>query len=86
MPSLSNTAVQKVVTRFEVRLANGETETVESLWAARHVIARRVAFAGDPANPREVLPAKIWKHDPSLFGGRVFVEEIRTAAELSATG
>jgi len=74
------------VTRFEVRLANGDIETAESLWAARHIIAHRVAFADDPANPRDVLPAKIWKTATNLFGGRVFLEAIHTAAELSATG
>lgn len=73
-------------TGFEIRLANGELETAESLWAARHAIARRIAFTRDPTNPREILPAAIWKTGPSLFGGRVFVEEICTAAELSTTG
>jgi hypothetical protein len=73
-------------TTFEIRLADAAVEVADSLWAARHIIARRVAFAEDPSKPRDVLPAKIWKKDPSLFGGRAFVEEIRTAAELSANG
>jgi hypothetical protein len=70
--------------RFQARLANGEVEVAESLWGARHVIARRVAFDADPLNPRNILPAEIWKTGPNLFGGRVFVEKIFTAAELSA--
>jgi hypothetical protein len=73
-------------TKFEIRLADGAVEVADSLWAARHIIARRVAFADDPSNPRNVLPAKIWKKAPNLFGGRAFVEEIQTAAELSANG
>ena len=68
---------------FEARLANGDVEVAESLWGARHAIARRVAFDADPLNPRNVLPAEIWKKDKSLFGGQVFVEKIFTAAELS---
>jgi hypothetical protein len=72
-------------TGFEIRLANGELETAESLWAARHAVARHVAFTRDPTNPREILPAAIWKTGPRLCGGRVFVEEIRAAAELSTT-
>ena len=70
-------------TQFEARLANGEVEVAESLWGARHVIARRVAFDDDPLNPKNILPAEIWKTGPNLFGGRVFVEKIFTAAELS---
>lgn len=71
--------------KFEVRLADGEVEIADSLWAARHLIARRVAFADDPTDPRNVLPAKIWQRAPNLFGGRAFVEEIRTTAELSTS-
>jgi len=70
-------------TRFEIRLANGEVEVVDSLWAARHVIARRAAFDDDPLDPRNVLPAQISKLDKKFFGGRVFVELISTMAELS---
>ena len=55
----------------------------ESLWGARHIIARHVAFDNDPLNPGNVLPAEIWKTGRNLFGGRVFVEKIFTAAELS---
>jgi hypothetical protein len=72
-----------VAERFEVRLANGEREAAASLWAARHVIARRAAFDADPLRPVNVLPAEIWKLDAKAFGGRVYVETIRTAAELS---
>jgi hypothetical protein len=71
---------------FEVRLANGEVETAESQWAAHHVVARRIAFDTDPTRPVNVLPAEIWKLDPTRFGGRVYVETIFTAADLSATG
>jgi hypothetical protein len=70
--------------RFEARLANGEVEVADSLWGARHQIARRVAFDTDPLDPRNVLPAEIWKMGAHLFGGRAFVEKIFTAAELSA--
>lgn len=70
--------------RFEARLANGEVEVADSLWGARHQIARRVAFDTDPLDPRNVLPAEIWKTGAHLFGGRAFVEKIFTAAELSA--
>ena len=31
-----------------------------------------------------VLPAEVWKTGASVFGGRVYVETISTAAELSA--
>jgi hypothetical protein len=69
--------------RFEVRLADGRTETADSLWAARHILARGAAFDKDPTRPVNVLPAEIWKLDPSKFGGRVFVETISTVSELS---
>jgi hypothetical protein len=69
--------------QFEARLANGEVHVAESLWGARHIIARHVAFDTDPLNPGNVLPAEIWKTGQNLFGGRVFVEKIFTAAELS---
>jgi hypothetical protein len=69
--------------RFEVRLANGETEVASSLWAAHHVIARRAAFDADPLRPANVLPARISRLGPQFFGGRTFVEEIRTVRELS---
>jgi hypothetical protein len=72
--------------RFEARLANGEIEVADSLWGARHHIARRVAFDGDPLNPRNILPAEIWKTGSHLFGGRAFVEKIFTAGELSTNG
>jgi hypothetical protein len=72
--------------RFEARLADGGVEVADSLWGARHHIARRIAFDHDPVNPRNVLPAEIWKTGPNLFGGRVFVEKIFTAAELSTNG
>jgi hypothetical protein len=68
---------------FEVRLANGEREAADSLWGARHVIARRAAFDEDPLRPVNVLPAEIWKIGANLFGGGVYVETISTAAELS---
>ena len=70
--------------QFEARLASGEVEVAESLWGARHIVARRVAFDDDPLNPRNVLPAEIWKTGPNLFGGGTFVEKIFTASELSA--
>ncbi|HEY4348814.1 MAG TPA: hypothetical protein VGM80_14615 [Gaiellaceae bacterium] len=69
---------------FQVCLASGARELGESLWAARHIVARRVAFANDPLSPREVLPAEIWQLDPKVFGGRVYVETIHTASELTA--
>jgi hypothetical protein len=69
---------------YEVRLANGETESAESLWGARHVVARRAAFDADPLRPVNVLPAEIWKVGANVFGGRVFVETIRSVGELSA--
>ncbi len=69
---------------YEVRLANGETESAESLWGARHVVARRAAFDADPLRPVNVLPAEIWKVGANFFGGRVFVETIRSVGELSA--
>ena len=45
-----------------------------------------VAFDDDPLNPRNVLPAEIWKRGPKLFGGRAFVETISTIADLTTTG
>ena len=69
--------------RYEVRLANGETEVANSLWGAQHVIARRAAFDSDPLRPTNVLPARIYKLGPQFFGGRAFAEEIRTVGELS---
>jgi hypothetical protein len=69
---------------FEIRLANGDVERAASLWGARHMIARRVAFDTNPVDPRNVLPAEIWKKG-SGFGGRSYVETIHTAAELSTT-
>ena len=69
--------------RFEVRLANGDVEAADSLWGARHIVARRVAFDDDPLDPRNVLPAEISRTGPNLFGGRVFVELISTVTELS---
>jgi hypothetical protein len=71
-------------TLYEVSLANGETETAESLWGAYHVVARRAAFDADPLHPRNVLPARITRLGKQYFGGRVFVEEIATVGELSA--
>jgi hypothetical protein len=71
-------------TTFEVRLANGETEQADSLWGARHAIARRAAFDTDPLHPRNVLPAEVWKAGPNVFGRGIFVERVQTAAELSA--
>ena len=70
--------------RYEARLANGDVEVADSLWGAHHHIARRVAFDTDPLNPRNVLPAEIWKTGPNLFGGRAFVENILSPTELSA--
>jgi hypothetical protein len=70
--------------RYEVQLASGETEVADSLWGARHVVARRVAFASDPADPAEILPARIYRLGRQYFGGRTFAEEIRTANELTA--
>jgi hypothetical protein len=69
--------------RYEVRLASGRTEMADSLWGARHVVARGVAFDDDPTRPVNVLPAEIWKLDPARFGGRVYVETISTVGELS---
>jgi hypothetical protein len=70
-------------TRFEVQLADGTRETSDSLWGAHHVIARRAAFDVNPLNPTNVLPAKIWKLGAQYFGGRTFLEEIRSVSELS---
>jgi hypothetical protein len=70
-------------THYEVKLANGEVEVAESIWGARHIIARRVAFDRDPLNPLNVLPAEIWRTGRHLYGGRVFVERIYATSELS---
>jgi hypothetical protein len=70
--------------QYEVRLANGEVEVADSLWGAHHAIARRAAFEVDPLDPRNVLPARISKLGRQYFGGRAFVEEIRSVAELSS--
>jgi hypothetical protein len=43
-----------------------------------------VAFDTDPTRPVNVLPAEIWRTGGNVFGGRVYVETISTAAELSA--
>jgi hypothetical protein len=72
--------------RFEVRLANGEVETADSQWGAHHVVARRLAFDVDPTRPVNVLPAEIWKLDPTRVGGRVYLETIYTASDLTQTG
>jgi hypothetical protein len=50
-----------VAESFEVKLANGERETADSLWGARNIIARRCAFDADPTRPVNVLPAEIWR-------------------------
>ncbi len=71
---------------YEVRLASGEREAADSLWSARHIVARRVAFDTDPVNPRNVLPAEIWKVGPGTFGRGLFIERIESASELSAIG
>ena len=70
--------------RYEVKLANGDVEIADSLWGARHLVSQRVAFAPDPTRPSGVLPVTISKLGKQFFGGRVFVETIATAAELSA--
>ena len=70
-------------TRYEVRLASGEIELADSLWAAHHVIARRAAFDSDPLRPTNVLPARIYKLGPQFFGGRTFAEEILSVGELT---
>ena len=70
-------------TRYEVKLANGEVEIADSLWGARHVLARRAAFDKDPLRPVNVLPGTISKLGKQYFGGRVFVETVSTVAELS---
>jgi len=69
--------------RYEVKLANGEVEVADSLWGARHIVARRVSFARDPLRPTDVLPASIFAIGRKYFGGRSFVEELRTVSELS---
>ena len=69
--------------RYEVKLANGEVELADSLWGARHVVARRAAFAPDPLRPTTVLPATISRLGRQYFGGRVYVETVGTVAELS---
>ena len=71
--------------KFEVRFPNGDIEIADSLWGAHHRIARRAAFDTDPLRPVNVLPAEIWKLDPSKFGGKVFSETISGVAELSTT-
>ena len=70
-------------TRYEVKLANGETEIADSLWGAHHAIARRAAFDRDPLRPTNVLPARIYKLGPQFFGGRTFAEEIVSVSELT---
>ena len=70
-------------TSFAVRYADGSVEQADSLWGARHLIARRVAFAANPVDPRDVLPAQIFEQGRHLFGGRVVIERIETAAELT---
>jgi hypothetical protein len=70
--------------RYEVKLASGDVEIADSLWGARHIVAQRIAFAPDPTRPTTVLPVTISKLGKQFFGGRVFVETIATAAELSA--
>ena len=70
--------------RFEVKLANGDVEIADSLWGARHVIAQRTAFARDPMNPTDVLPATISAVGKQYFGGRIFLETISSVDELSA--
>jgi hypothetical protein len=72
--------------RFEVRLAGGVVEAADSLWGARHLVARAVAFDTDPLRPANVLPAEIWRRDTRLFGGRTYVETINTVSELSSLG
>jgi hypothetical protein len=72
--------------QYEVRLASGRTEIADSLWGARHVVARGVAFDDDPTRPVNVLPAEIWKLDRAKFGGRAYVETIRSVGELSEPG
>jgi len=70
--------------RYEVKLANGDVELADSLWGARHIVARRTAFAPDPLRPTSVLPATISALGKQYFGGRVFVETLSTVAEVSA--
>jgi hypothetical protein len=70
---------------FEVRFANGDVETADSLWGARHAVARRAAFDTDPTHPVNVLPAEIWKTGANVFRGRVYVETINKVSELSET-
>ena len=69
---------------YEVRFADGEVASADSLWGARHLIARQIAFAANPTDPRDVLPAGIFEKGAHLFGGRAFAERITTAAELSS--
>jgi hypothetical protein len=70
--------------RYEVRFDDGEVEVADSLWAAHHLIARRAAFADDPLRPHGVFPVRISKLGKQFFGGRVFVSEVGSAAELSS--
>jgi hypothetical protein len=69
--------------QYEVKLANGDVEVADSLWGARHIVARRAAFAPDPVRPTTVLPATISKLGKQFFGGRAFVERIEAVSELS---
>ena len=69
--------------RYEVKFANGEIETADSLWGARHLIAQRVAFASDPTKPWSVLPATVSALGKKYFGGRTLVETINSVSELS---
>jgi hypothetical protein len=62
---------------FEVRLANGDKEVADSLWGARHVVARRAAFDKDPLRPVNALP-RAPQHWPQLGDGVVaFVRPTR---------
>jgi hypothetical protein len=71
-------------TAFEVRYADGSVEPADSLWGARHLIARRVAFDSNPVDPRSVLPAQIFEKGRHLFGGRAVVEKIESTDELTS--
>jgi hypothetical protein len=61
-------------------------EAADSLWAARHLVARAVAFGTDPLRPAQVLPAEIWRRDARFLGGCTYVETISTASELTSLG
>jgi hypothetical protein len=61
---------------YAVHFANGETETRDSLQAARDGVMQRTGF--DQA-PRDLLPAEIWELEPEDVGNGRLVDRITTS-------